>query len=181
MPTQRFTLIVEGPDLQAEPLIDELFEAGCDDATIGRSDGVQYVDFDREAATLGAAILSAVRDLDQFEGVRVTGIIDIEPAPATDIAAPTEAVRHTIGIAVGAERLQSLFTPSVNLSRSGGGSWLWTDFVDRSRADSDPKVPPSVREPASAWNLIATVPSGPLLGQFAYDRSATSSGRSDAL
>ena len=39
MATHRFTLIVEGPDLQAEPLIDELYEAGCDDALAGRSHG----------------------------------------------------------------------------------------------------------------------------------------------
>lgn len=94
MPTQRFTLIVEGADLQSEPLIDELFEAGCDDATIGRSDGVQYVAFDREAASLGAAILSAIRDVEQVEGLHVTDIIDVEPAPATETAAPTEGAHQ---------------------------------------------------------------------------------------
>ena len=53
MPIQHFTLIVEGTDLQAEPFIGALFEAGCDDATVGQVDGVQYVDFDREAESLG--------------------------------------------------------------------------------------------------------------------------------
>ena len=97
MPTQRFTLIVEGSDLQSEPLIDELFEAGCDDATIGRCDGVQYVGFDREAASPGAAILSAVRDLEQFEGVQVTDIIEVEPAPETEAAGRGWAARESEG------------------------------------------------------------------------------------
>lgn len=72
MPIHHFTLIVDGSDLQTEPLIDALFEAGCDDATVGRTDGVQYIDFDREAESLGEAINSAVRDVEQVKGVRVT-------------------------------------------------------------------------------------------------------------
>ena len=71
MPVHHFTLIVEGTDLQAEPTIDALFEAGCDDATVGRVDGVQYVDFDREAESLGEAIISAVRDVEKIDGAAV--------------------------------------------------------------------------------------------------------------
>ncbi len=68
MPIHHFTLIVEGIDLQAEPTIDALFKAGCDDATVGRVDGVQYVDFDREAESLGEAIISATRDVEKVDG-----------------------------------------------------------------------------------------------------------------
>ena len=71
MPVHHFTLIVEGTDLQAEPTIDALFEAGCDDATVGRVDGVQYVDFDREAESLAEAVLSAVRDVEKVDGAAV--------------------------------------------------------------------------------------------------------------
>ena len=71
MPVHHFTLIVEGIDLQAEPTIDALFEAGCDDATVGRVDGVQYIDFDREAESLGEAIISAVRDVEKVDGAAV--------------------------------------------------------------------------------------------------------------
>ncbi len=75
MPTHHFTLVVEGADLQAEPLIDEVFEAGCDDATVGRSEGIQYVDFDRDAPSLGEAIQSATRDLGRIEGIHVVRVI----------------------------------------------------------------------------------------------------------
>ena len=37
MSTFHFTLIVDGPDLQDESRIGALFEAGCDDAAIGRN------------------------------------------------------------------------------------------------------------------------------------------------
>ena len=63
MAIHHFTLIVDGPDLQDDTLIDAVFEAGCDDAAVGRVDGIQYVEFDREAAGLDRAIISAVADL----------------------------------------------------------------------------------------------------------------------
>ena len=72
MPIQHFTLTVDGSDLQTEPFVDALFEAGCDDATVARIEGVQYIDFDRDAESLGEAVISAVRDVEQVEGVRVT-------------------------------------------------------------------------------------------------------------
>ena len=74
MTIHHFTLIVDGPDLQDDTLIDALFEAGCDDAAIGQVDGIQYADFDREAASLDRAILSAVADLERIEGVEVVRI-----------------------------------------------------------------------------------------------------------
>ena len=76
MAIHHFTLIVDGPDLQDDTLIDAVFEAGCDDAAVGRVDGIQYVDFDREAAGLDRAIISAVADLERINGVTVVRIAD---------------------------------------------------------------------------------------------------------
>ena len=85
MATHRFTLIVEGPDLEAEPLIDQLYEAGCDDALAGRSHGAQCLDFDREAPSIEEAILSAIADVARLDGVeegrRGPGAF---PPPVTD-------------------------------------------------------------------------------------------------
>ena len=36
-----FTLMVDGPDVQDEALIDALFKAGCDDALVGRAEGIR--------------------------------------------------------------------------------------------------------------------------------------------
>ena len=77
MPSFQFTLIVDGPDLQATPLIDSLFDAGCDDATVGCSKGMQYVDFDREADALDEAILSAIDDLERLQGVHDFRLVNV--------------------------------------------------------------------------------------------------------
>ena len=71
MPTHHFTLIVDGVDLHLESAIDRLFEAGCDDALVGTTDGVQFIDFDREASSLNDAVLSAVADVEQVLGAEV--------------------------------------------------------------------------------------------------------------
>lgn len=72
--THRFTLIVEGTDLQAERVINVLFQAGCDDATVGRTDGVQYIEFDREARSFLQAVSSALHDVEKVEGVQITRV-----------------------------------------------------------------------------------------------------------
>lgn len=71
MPTHHFTLIVHGPDLQNEPVIDSLYEAGCDDALVASADGVQFIDFDRGAASLEDAVLSAVADIERVDDAKV--------------------------------------------------------------------------------------------------------------
>ena len=94
MPVHHFTLIVDGPDLQDDTLIDRLFEAGCDDAAIGRSDGIQYVDFDREAASLDEAVRSAVTDVEHVEGVNVVRGADAGLASMMDSASPDFSPRR---------------------------------------------------------------------------------------
>ena len=71
MASYHFTLIVEGRDLQAEPWPDRLFEAGCDDATVSRTEGVQYLDFNREADSFEEAFASALRDIEQAGDVEI--------------------------------------------------------------------------------------------------------------
>ena len=66
-----FTLVVEGRDLQADEVADALFEAGCDDALVGPSEGVQFLDFDREADSADEAVRSAVADVESVEGLMV--------------------------------------------------------------------------------------------------------------
>lgn len=65
-----FTLMVEGPDLQAAGFLDALYEAG-DDGLVSRIHGVQRVDFAREAATVEEAVSSAIDDVETLPGVEV--------------------------------------------------------------------------------------------------------------
>jgi hypothetical protein len=63
-----FTLVVAKPVELTDSLADDLYAAGCEDATPGSSDGVMVVEFHREAASLEEAIRSAIAD------VRRTGL-----------------------------------------------------------------------------------------------------------
>ena len=61
-----FTLLIEG-DIESK--MDELFDAGCDDAMFWSVDGVYYGEFKREAASLAAAVSSAIADIESVEGL----------------------------------------------------------------------------------------------------------------
>ena len=61
---------------RAVRVVDALYEAGCGDALIGRTDGIQYAEFDREAAGLVEAVLSAVADIERVDGVKVVRMAD---------------------------------------------------------------------------------------------------------
>jgi hypothetical protein len=61
--TYAFTVILEGLRDITQDLEDRLFEAGCDDASLGRCDGVVSLQFDRDSDSLAEAIGSAVRDI----------------------------------------------------------------------------------------------------------------------
>lgn len=90
MPTHHFRLIVEGADLQDEAVIDRLFEAGCDDALVSSTDGVQCIDFDRDAGSFDAAVSSAMADVEGVDGVRVVRLEGDGPASTADIAVRSE-------------------------------------------------------------------------------------------
>jgi hypothetical protein len=60
-----FTLILRDVAEMTDSLANDLYDAGCDDATVGSSSGVTRVSFSRESATLQDAIQSAVRNVRQ--------------------------------------------------------------------------------------------------------------------
>ena len=94
MSAYHFTLIVEGPDLQTDPAIDALFDAGCDDALVGRADGIQYVDFDRDGPNPETAILSAIADVERLPEVEVIRIAGCGLVSMADIATRTRRSRE---------------------------------------------------------------------------------------
>ena len=97
-----FTLIVDGADLQDESVVNSLFESGCDDALIGVVDGVQFIDFDRDAAGLGEAVLSAVADIERVEGVRQPADERrLDPGERTGTATPRPRVAESPPVRLG--------------------------------------------------------------------------------
>jgi hypothetical protein len=61
VPLFSFTLTIGGADILTDDAIEALYEAGCDDATFGVSDGIQTGEFDREAADFAEAVAGAIK------------------------------------------------------------------------------------------------------------------------
>ena len=130
MSTHHFTLIVDGPDVQSGAVVDALYEAGCDDALIGRTDGIQYAEFDREAAGLVEAVLSAVADIERVDGVRVVRIADAGLVSMADIAARTGRTREGVRLLVTGARGPGGFplrSPTRAAGTGCGAGRTWND------------------------------------------------------
>ena len=127
MSSHHFTLIVEGPDLDDDAVLDALYEHGCADALVGRSHGVQYLDFDREAPSLDAAVLSAVADVERLDGVEVVRIADAGLVSMADIAARTGRTRESVRLLIEGERGPGGFPPPATDPRSRYRLWRWPE------------------------------------------------------
>lgn len=71
MNTYNFTLILSDSRQQIDNLEDLLFEAGCDDATLSMSNGVTYLEFDREAEQFSIALDSAIQQVESIDNLFV--------------------------------------------------------------------------------------------------------------
>jgi hypothetical protein len=63
MRTFQFSIVLESPTTLTAEVADQLFAAGCDDATPSSSGGIVSVDFSREATDLESAIRSAIANV----------------------------------------------------------------------------------------------------------------------
>ena len=118
MAIHHFTLIVDGPNVQEDALIEALFESGCDDALVGRSEGIQYIEFDREAPDLDVALLSAVADVEKVPGVKVARVADAGLVTMAEIAARVGRTREGVRLLVNGSRGPGGFPPPVTDPRS---------------------------------------------------------------
>lgn len=127
MSSYQFTLIVEGPDLQSDAAIDVLFENGCDDALVGRTDGIQYLDFDRKAPSPETAILSAIADVERLPDVEVIRLAGGGLVSMADIAARTRRTRESVRLLVTNERGPGGFPAPVTDPRTRYRLWRWSE------------------------------------------------------
>lgn len=61
----QFTIRLKGTDALSDEQFEALFAAGCTDAVPASSCGEAWIDFDREAESLEAAMRSAVKEVRQ--------------------------------------------------------------------------------------------------------------------
>ncbi len=132
MSTYQFTLIIDGPDLQTEETLDELYEAGCGDALPGRVDDTQYVDFDREAASPTEAIVSAINAIEGLEtgDFVVTRIADAGLLSISDIADRIGTSREMARLLIAGERGPGHFPEPVTKPTARYRLWAVSDVHD---------------------------------------------------
>ena len=73
MKTYEFDVVLKNVSEVTDDQADQLFAAGCDDGTPAACDGVAWIHFDREAASLEEAISSAIAQI-QAAGLRVSKV-----------------------------------------------------------------------------------------------------------
>ncbi len=78
--THEFTLVVNGISELTPEVLDALFEAGCDDATVCQQNDRVEMDFARSAPTRDEAVESAARDVAKANiGATATLVINERP------------------------------------------------------------------------------------------------------
>ena len=150
MKTHQFTLIVEGPDLQDDANLEALFEAGCDDSTIGRVGATQYLDFDRRAATFADAVLGAAEAVESaLPGARVVHLEPDELVTASEIAERTGRTRESVRMLISGDRGPGGFPAPATHFKRRQRMWRWQEVVgwlsqsqvDVSTADDAERAP----------------------------------------
>ena len=129
-PSHEFSLLVEGRSFADDDVVNALYEAGCDDALLNIDNGVQTIDFEREAATLYEAVLSAIANVESVEGLRVIRVIDVDLLSMSAIADRVGRTRESVRLYAKGARGPGGFPPPVNRHEDGRYHlWRWTDVA----------------------------------------------------
>lgn len=128
MPEHNFTLILNLTNGEVDDYADALYDAGCDDGMVGEIDGTPYVEFDREAPTLADAILSAIRDVESVDGLRVLHVEPDDLVTAAEIAERLGRTRESVRLLATGKRGGGSFPRPVSHIRTPRGRlWRWSD------------------------------------------------------
>lgn len=133
MPEYSFTVVIDG-DVDAH--LDDLFEAGCDDATFGTLDGVQYADFDRTAPTFVHAVKSAISAIESVPGARVVRVEPDDFVTAAEIAERLGRTRESVRLLIAGERGPGTFPAPVSHLRTRNRLWRWSDVATWAGVDA---------------------------------------------
>ena len=129
MAEYEFTLVIDG-DLTDEGVARELFEAGCDDATFGVSDGAGYGEFMREAPSFADAVLSAAHQVESVRSLRVRRVEPDDIVTMAEIADRLERTRESVRLLIAGKRGKGGFPAPISHSRDRGRLWRWSDVAE---------------------------------------------------
>ena len=125
-----FVLVLSGVSEPDERLENALFEAGCDDGTLAFRNEVGYIEFDRQAPSLDAAVLSAIRDVERADS-RPT-VVAVEPGDAvnaSEIGRRAEVTREYIRLLVQGKRGEGNFPAPQSGIAGKTLVWSWAEVV----------------------------------------------------
>jgi hypothetical protein len=120
-------LIIDG---DVESKLEDLFEAGCDDATFGSVDGVHYADFDREAPSIEQAIFSAGGAVDSVPGLRVRRVEPEDLVTAAEIAERLGRTRESVRLLIAGKRGGGNFPAPLSHLRCRNRLWRWSEVTE---------------------------------------------------
>jgi len=99
------------------------------DGSIVTGEHETAIEFTREAPSLAEAIVSAVRDVEGVEGMRVTGAGQEEQVSMLDIAHRTKRSREAVRLWAAGKRGPGEFPAPVWESPGGERFWHWPDVA----------------------------------------------------
>src|SRR6476469_6997859 len=151
--THVFTIVLDRLPTDVE--FEDLFSAGCDDASFGTEGNLPIAEFDREASSLAEAIVSAVHSLEAV-GLSPVRVVDQDLLTLADIGARLGQSRESIRRYVTGLRGPGGFPPSVNPTREGTAFYRWSEVAPWAREHLQIDV--SVEDPTLvAANLMLQI------------------------
>ncbi len=127
MKSHSFTIVASGLDPEAADFDERFFEAGCDDATLSVQRGLVVLDFEREAKSFAAALVSAIRDVTST-GAKIERVEPDHLVSASEIAKRTGMGRAAISLYANGER-GSAFPRPVARVLSESPLWDWGEVA----------------------------------------------------
>jgi len=123
-----FVLVLSGVTDLGPPVMDALFEAGCDDATPSIRFGRVYLTFARVAKSLKAAILSAIENVQGARiGASVLYVDNCNLVNQADIARRIDRTRQMVGQYISGKRGPGKFPPPICDLTEGYPLWAWCE------------------------------------------------------
>lgn len=122
-----FALVIDGITELSEPVMNALFEAGCDDATFSVQYGRVYAEFSREAASLKDAILSAINDIRKANvGADVMRVDECDLVTQSEMARRIGRTRQLVAQYINGTRGPGNFPPpECHLDDEHAPLWAW--------------------------------------------------------
>lgn len=151
-----FTLVLDGIQDYDERVEDALFEAGCDDATLGRRNGRVFLTFARTAPSLRKAVLSAVRDIRKASiGATVLRVDLCNLVTQAEIARHIGRTRQLVHQYITGARGPGGFPAPVCPASAEAPLWYWCEVAQW--LSQNGFVPETVRQEAQDVAVINSV------------------------